>query len=135
MPLVFIINSKKIKDMYKDLQSVPKAYNEQVKSYAPGTPERAALKVMLAEMKSKEVDVPMVIGGRRIKSENKVAIRPPHDHQHVLGYYYKSGPEHVTMAIEAALEASKTWKYMPWEQRAAIFLRAADLISPLPGKN
>lgn len=115
--------------MYKDLHSVPKAYNEQVKSYAPGTPERAALKAMLAEMKSKEVDVPMVIGGRRIKSENKVAIRPPHDHQHVLGYFYKSGPEHVTMAIEAALEASKTWKHMPWEQRASIFLRAADLIS------
>ena len=115
--------------MYKDLQSVPKAYNEPVKSYAPGSPERASLKAMLKKMKSEEIEIPMVIGGERIKSDKKIAIHPPHDHQHVLGYYYKSDAEHVTMAIEAALKAAGDWAAMPWEHRAAIFLKMADLLS------
>lgn len=115
--------------MYKELESVPKAYNEPVKSYAPGSPERAAIKAMLKKMKSEEVEIPMVIGGKRVKSDKRIAIHPPHDHQHVLGYYYKSDAEHVTMAIDAALKAAKDWAAMPWEHRAAIFLRAADLLS------
>ncbi|NOX84772.1 MAG: L-glutamate gamma-semialdehyde dehydrogenase [Chlorobi bacterium] len=115
--------------MYKDLQSVPKAYNEPVKSYAPGSPERASIKAMLKKMKSEEIEIPMVIGGKRVKSDNRIAIHPPHDHRHVLGYYYKSDAEHVTMAIDAALKAAKDWAAMPWEHRAAIFLKAADLLS------
>ncbi len=115
--------------MYKDLQSVPKAYNEPVKSYAPGSPERTSIKAMLKKMKSEEIEIPMVIGGKRVKSDKRIAINPPHDHQHVLGYYYKSDAEHVTMAIDAALKAAKDWAAMPWEHRAAIFLKAADLLS------
>jgi len=115
--------------MYKDLQSVPKAYNEPIKSYAPGSPERASIKAMLTGMKSEEIEIPMVIGGERVKSDKKIAIHPPHDHGHVLGYYYKSDAEHVTMAINAAMKAAKDWAAMPWEHRASIFLKAADLLS------
>lgn len=115
--------------MYKDLQSVPKAYNEPIKSYAPGSPERASIKAMLTGMKSEEIEIPMVIGGERVKSDKKIAIHPPHDHGHVLGYYYKSDAKHVTMAINAALKAAKDWAAMPWEHRASIFLKAADLLS------
>jgi len=115
--------------MNGNLITVPKAYNEPVKSFAPGSPERASLKAMLAKMKSEEIEVPMVIGGQRVKSDNRIAIRPPHDHQHILGYYYKSDAEHVNMAINAALKASKAWAALPWQDRAAIFLKAADLLS------
>ena len=115
--------------MYKNLESVPKAYNEAVKAYLPGSPERVELKEMLAKMKSEEIDIPMVIGGKRITTDNKVAIHPPHNIKHTLGHFNRGGAEHVNMAIDAALEASKSWAKMPWEHRAAIFLRAADLIA------
>jgi len=108
---------------------VPEAYNEPVKSYAPGSPERTAIKAMLSKMKSEVIEVPMVIGGKRVKSDKKIAIRPPHDHQHILGHFYKSDAEHVNMAIDAALKASKFWRSLPWQDRAAIFLKAADLVS------
>jgi len=115
--------------MYSNLESVPKAYNEPVLSYKPGSPERAELKAMLKKMKSEEIEIPMVIGGKPVTTGEKVAIHPPHELKHTLGYYYKGDASHVTMAIEAALEARKTWSDMSWEQRAAIFLRAADLLS------
>ncbi len=115
--------------MYSNLESVPKAYNEPVLSYAPGSPERAELKAMLAKMKSEEIDIPMFIGGKEVTTEEKVAIHPPHELKHTLGYYFKGDASHVSMAIEAALAARETWHNMPWEQRAAIFLRVADLIS------
>ncbi len=115
--------------MYSNLESVPKAYNESVLSYRPGSPERAELKAILAKMKSEELEIPMVIGGKQVTTGEKVAIHPPHELQHTLGYYHKGDASHVTMAIDAALEARKTWHNMPWEQRAAIFLRAADLLS------
>jgi len=115
--------------MYSNLESVPKAYNEPILGYKPGSAERAELKDMLAKLKSEQMDIPMVIGGKRIITDDKVAIHPPHELNHTLGHYYKGGAEHVEMAIEAALEARKTWHNMPWEQRAAIFLRAADLLS------
>lgn len=115
--------------MNNNLPKVPVAYNEAIKSYAPGTPERASLKAMLAKMKSEVIEVPMVIGGQRVKSDNRLEINPPHDHQHVLGHYYKSDAKHVEMAIDAALNASKAWVELPWQDRAAIFLKAADLIS------
>ncbi len=115
--------------MYSNLESVPKAYNEPVLSYKPGSPERAELKAMLKKLKSEEIEIPMVIGGKPVTTGEKVAIHPPHELKHTLGYYHKGDASHVTMAIEAALEARKTWHNMPWEQRAAIFLRVADLIS------
>ncbi len=115
--------------MYSNLESVPKAYNEPVLSYKPGSPERAELKAMLKKMKSEEIEIPMFIGGKEVITGEKVAIHPPHELKHTLGYYYKGDASHVSMAIEAALEAKKTWHNMPWEQRAAIFLRVADLIS------
>jgi len=115
--------------MYSNLESVPKAYNEPVLSYKPGSPERAELKAVLRKMKSEEIEIPMVIGGKPVTTGDKVAIHPPHELKHTLGYYHKGDASHVTMAIEAALEARKTWHDMPWEQRAAIFLRVADLIS------
>ncbi len=115
--------------MYKNLESVPKAYNEPVKSYAPESPEKAELKAMLAELKSQEIEIPMIIGGKRITTDQKIEIHPPHDLKHTLGYFYRGTEEHVTMAIDAALEASKSWSRMPWEHRAAIFLRAADLLA------
>jgi 1-pyrroline-5-carboxylate dehydrogenase len=115
--------------MYKNLESVPRAYNEPVKDYLPGSPEREEIKAVLAEMKSQEIEIPMVIGGKRITTDNRIAVCPPHDKNHVLGYFYRGTEEHVHMAIDAALEASKSWAKMPWEHRAAIFLRAADLLS------
>ncbi len=115
--------------MYSNLESVPKAYNEPVLSYKPGSPERAELKAMLKKMKSEIIEIPMFIGGKEVTTGDKIAIHPPHELDHTLGYYHKGDASHVTMAIEAALEARKTWHNMPWEHRAAIFLRVADLIS------
>ncbi len=116
--------------MYNNnLVNVPKAYNEPVLEYRPGSPERAELKKMLQELKSKEMEIPMVIGGKRVKTDQKVAIHPPHNLKHTLGYYYRGGEEHVTQAIDAALAASKEWSKMPWQHRASIFLKMADLIS------
>jgi 1-pyrroline-5-carboxylate dehydrogenase len=115
--------------MYSNLESVPKAYNEPVLSYKPGSPERAELKAMLKKLKSEEIEIPMIIGGKPVTTGEKVAIHPPHELKHTLGYYHKGDASHVKMAIDAALAARKTWHTMPWEQRAAIFLRVADLIS------
>ncbi len=115
--------------MYKDLQSVPKAYNEPVKSYLPGSPEREEIKSTIAQLKSTVTDIPMVIGGKRITSDEKVGIYSPHNLNHLLGHFYRGTVDHVNMAIDAALEASKKWSKMPWEHRAAIFLRMADLLS------
>lgn len=107
----------------------PPAVNEPSLSYAPGTPEREALKETLKAMKAEQRDVPMTIGGKKITTDTKIAMHPPHELKHTLGHYYKGGPEHVNMAIDAALEAKPAWEAMPWQERAAIFLRAADLIS------
>ena len=115
--------------MYSNLESVPKAYNEPILSYKPGSPERSEIKAMLSKMKSEEIEIYMTIGGKKITTGEKVAIHPPHELNHTLGYYHKGGEQHVKMAIDAALEARKTWHNMPWEERASIFLRAADLIS------
>ncbi len=116
--------------MYNNnLVNVPKAYNEPILEYRPGSPEREELKKMLVAMKSEQVEIPMVIGGKRIVTDQKVAMHPPHDLKHTLGYYYKGGAGHVEQAIDAALAASKKWSQMPWQHRAAIFLKMADLIS------
>ncbi|MEM1219958.1 MAG: L-glutamate gamma-semialdehyde dehydrogenase [Bacteroidota bacterium] len=109
--------------------NVPVAKNEPVLSYAPGSAERTALQAALKELKSTETAVPMYIGGEHVFADNKVSIHPPHEHAHNLGYYTKGGEEMVQKAVDAALEARKTWSLMPWQDRAAIFLKAADLLA------
>ena len=108
---------------------VPEAVNEPVLSYAPGTPEKAMLKKEIETMLSEEVDLPMIIGGKEVRSGNRVPIYPPHDRDHLLGYYHKGDETHVRMAIEAAMKAKKVWENMAWENRAGIFLKAASLLS------
>lgn len=108
---------------------LPKAKNEPVWSYAPGSPEKAALKATIAEMKGQVIEIPQTLGGKKILEGEKIAIHPPHEHKHILGYYYKGGTQHVHMAIEAAAAAKPAWESMPWEERAAIFLKAADLLA------
>ncbi|MGC9470557.1 MAG: L-glutamate gamma-semialdehyde dehydrogenase [Bacteroidales bacterium] len=108
---------------------VPVAANEPVKSYAPGTPERHELKAALKELRSMEMDIPMIIDGKEVRTGNKVPIHPPHDRQHVLGYFHKGDGSHVKMAIDAALRARKKWTEMGWRHRAGIFLRIANLLS------
>ena len=108
---------------------LPKAKNEPVWSYAPGSPEKAALKAKMAEMKGQVIEIPQALGGKKILEGEKIAIRPPHEHKHILGYYYKGGTQHVHLAIEAAMAAKPSWEAMPWEERAAIFLKAADLLA------
>jgi 1-pyrroline-5-carboxylate dehydrogenase len=115
--------------MPKGIYKVPTPYNEPIKSYAPGSPERAELKKMLADLRSVETDIPMYIGGKEVRSENKSRLAPPHDHKHTLGYFHKSSKEHVTQAIDAALAAREKWVNLSWEHRASIFLKAADLIA------
>lgn len=108
---------------------LPKATNEPVLSYAPGSAEKTALKAKLAEMKGQTIEIPQTIGGKKIMEGEKIAIRPPHEHKHILGYYYKGGTQHVHQAIDAALAAKPAWEAMSWEARAAIFLKAADLLA------
>lgn len=108
---------------------VPTAHNEPVKSYAPGSPERIELKKKLLEMRMEPRDIPMYIGGKEVRSKKKVALNPPHDHKHVLGHFHKSEKAHVTQAIDAALAARENWVNLSWEQRASIFLKAAELIA------
>ena len=115
--------------MSQEIFQVPVAENEPVKSYAPGTPEKAELKKALDELMSKEVELPMIIDGKEVKSGKKVAIHPPHDLNHTLGYYYQGDESHVKMAIEAALKAKKEWVEMDWKHRASIFLRIANLLA------
>lgn len=100
---------------------VPVATNEPVLSYAPGSAEKAALKSMLKNLKSKKVDIPMYIGGEHVFTKNKVAINPPHERKHVLGHYSQGTKSHVKKAISAALAAKENWANMPWQDRAAIF--------------
>jgi 1-pyrroline-5-carboxylate dehydrogenase len=111
------------------LFSVPKAVNETVLSYAPESPERSRLLKTYEQMLGEEVDIPMFIGGREVRSGSLRECRPPHDHQRVIGRYHWGGKEHVEQAIEAALAAHASWSSMPWFERAGIFLRAADLVS------
>ena len=115
--------------MSRGFYTVPKAYNEPIKDYAPGSKEKIELKKMIAEMRSKVADIPMFIGGQEIRTDDKREIHPPHDKKHLLGYYYYGNAEHVNQAINAALKARAKWQEMPWEMRASIFLKAADLVS------
>ncbi len=107
----------------------PIPVNEPVLNYAPGSSERTRLQEVLAELKNKEADVPMYIGGKEIRTNKKVAMHPPHEIAHTLGYFHAGEEKHVQMAIEAALAAKESWANMSWESRANIFLRAADLLA------
>lgn len=109
--------------------NVPVPTNEPVKSYAPGTPERDELKKVLKDYRNKQVDIPMYIGGEEVRTGNKIEINPPHDHRHILGYFHEGDASHVEQAIRAALDARTKWAEMGWEHRAAIFLKAADLLA------
>jgi 1-pyrroline-5-carboxylate dehydrogenase len=115
--------------MLKGFFNVPPPINEPIKAYAAGSSERKELQAMLKHLRSMEVDVPMYIGGKEVRSNDKVMMSPPHDHKHVLGYFHKSNADHVKQAIDAALAAKANWENMTWENRAAIFLKAADLLA------
>ena len=107
----------------------PAPHNEPVLSYAPGTKEREAQKKALAALKSTEHDIPMYIGSNEVRTGKRIAIHPPHETAHTLGYFHEGDETHVQQAIDAALQAKQKWAGLPWEDRAAIFLKAADLIS------
>lgn len=107
---------------------VPLPNNEPVLNYAPGTPERIKLKKAIDELLSKEVEVPMFINGKDVKTGKLVEIKAPHDHGHVLGHYHEGDEKTVRQAIEASLAAREMWSSMAWEHRAAVFLKAADLL-------
>lgn len=109
--------------------NVPKAINEPIKSYAPGSPERESLQAAIAEARSKQVDIPMYINGKEVRTDKKLKLSPPHDHQHILGYFHEGDASHVKSAIDAAMGAKAKWGNLSWENRAAIFLKAADLIA------
>ena len=115
--------------MGKGFFKVPKAINEPVLSYAPGSAERENVLKTYKSMYNSSIEVPMYINGKNIKTGQTQRMSPPHDHQHVVGIYHTANKSHVELAIDTALEARKTWSQMPWEQRAGIFLKAAELIA------
>lgn len=109
--------------------SYPAPANEPVLNYAPGSKERETLKKALNELKSTEHDIPMYIGNKEVRTGKKIALHPPHEIAHTLGYFHEGDETHVQQAIDAALKAKAKWAALSWEDRAAIFLKAADLIS------
>ena len=115
--------------MLKGFFNVPTPANEPVLSYASGSKERHLLQQAIQNMRAEEIDIPMHIGGKEVRTNNKKEIRPPHDHAHLLGHFHQGDKSHVEMAINAALEAKEKWENLPWEERAAIFLKAADLLA------
>ena len=115
--------------MSKAIFKLPPIANEPIKTYAPGSAERNELKLKLAELKKGGLDLPMIIDGKEVRTDKLHDIRPPHNHQHLLGHYHQGGKEHVQMAIDAALKAKPAWENMSWQSRAAIFLKAADLMA------
>ncbi|MDA9888854.1 L-glutamate gamma-semialdehyde dehydrogenase [Flavobacteriaceae bacterium] len=115
--------------MGKGFFQVPVAYNEPIKTFAPGSPEREAVLAQYKSYYHGTVDVPMYINGKEVRTGNTRNMTPPHDHKHVVGQYHIGEQKHVQEAIETALEARTQWAAMPWEQRAAIFLKAAELLA------
>lgn len=115
--------------MNNSIFKFPNPGNEPVKSYAPGTPEKAELKKTLKQLSGEHWDIPLVIGGKEIRTGNTGKVVMPHDHQHVLATYHKAGEKEVQMAIDAAMKARKEWADLPWEERAMVMLRVAELLA------
>jgi 1-pyrroline-5-carboxylate dehydrogenase len=115
--------------MLKGFFHVPKAVNEPVKSYVPNSPEKAAVLAAYKKMWNETIDVPNYIGSEEIRTGNTRNMTAPHDHQHIVGTYHLAEKKHIVQAVSAALEARQKWANMAWEQRAAIFLKAAELIA------
>ncbi|WP_347219892.1 L-glutamate gamma-semialdehyde dehydrogenase [Chryseobacterium sp.] len=115
--------------MSKAISQVPLAVNEPVNSYEPGSPEVKSLINTYKKMWAEKVEVPMIINGKEVKTDTKVQLQSPQDHAHDFGFYYQGGMQHVDDAINAALAAKEAWNELGWEQRAAIFLKAADLLA------
>jgi 1-pyrroline-5-carboxylate dehydrogenase len=109
--------------------TLPHPYNEPVRDYAPGSPERASLKQRLAELDGQQIEIPMIIGGEEVRTGTIAEAVKPHAKEHVLATYHKGGAEQVEQAIAAARDARAEWSRTPWEERAAVFLRAADLLA------
>jgi len=118
-----------VSEVNMSIFQVPIPENEPIRAYAPGSADRAALDKALADLKANPVEIPIVSGGKDVKTGNKVEIRCPHNHKQVLGFYHQGGETEVKQAVADALEAQTTWAHMPWEHRAAIFLKAADLLA------
>jgi len=108
---------------------VPTPFNEPIFSFAPGSPEKKALKKQLEKMLGEEIEIPLIIGGKEARTGNFADCRCPHDHQHLLGRYHKAGPKELDLAVKEAKKAWKDWSEMDWVSRAAIFLRAAELLA------
>jgi len=115
--------------MLKGFFNVPKAVNEAVKSYAPHSPEKAAVLAAYRKMWNETIDVPMYIGGKEIRTGNTRTLSAPHDHKHIVGTYHLAEKSHAEAAIQNALDSKEKWANLAWEQRAAIFLKAAELIA------
>ena len=114
---------------FNGVRRVPTPINEPVKSYAPGSPERAELKTRLEKMSGERVDIPLIIGGREIRTGKTAQAVMPHAHRHVLADWHKASAEHVTQAIDAARDARRDWANWAWEDRAAVFLKASELLA------
>jgi 1-pyrroline-5-carboxylate dehydrogenase len=114
---------------FSGVRRVPPPVNEPVKSYAPGSPERKELKARLASMAQERIEIPLVIGGREVRSGERAQAVMPHDHGHVLADWHRAQKEHVGQAIEAAAAARREWASWPWEDRLAVFLKAAELLA------
>ncbi len=111
------------------IYNIPVPENEPILDYAPGSPEKIELEKALAELKANPVEIPMFINGEEVRTDTKIEITSPHNHNLKLGFYYQGGEAEVKKAVDSALEAQKTWALVPWEHRAAIFLKAAELIA------
>jgi 1-pyrroline-5-carboxylate dehydrogenase len=115
--------------MHNAIYQVPLPQNEPVLNYAPGSAETINVKKALEDLRSKTIEVPMYIGANEVFTDKKIKLSPPHDHKHVLGYASEGDASHVSAAIDSALEARNNWAKLPWNERAAIFLKAADLLA------
>ena len=111
------------------VRQLPPTLNEPIRSYAPGTPERAALQARLTKMEQERPDIPVVVGGREIRTGATANATSPHKHQHVTATWHQATPDDVRAAIESGRAAWREWSEWTWEQRASVFLKAADLLA------
>ena len=115
--------------MNNSIASVPFPKNEPIRSYEPNSEEKKSVLKTYNKLKQSNIEVPMWINGKSVKSSKTRNMSPPHNHKHSLGKYYLAEKKHVELAIKASLNAKEKWSNMPWEERAAIFLKAAELIA------